>query len=42
MRSNLNVLGFEISPADMQLLLDLDREQVGYSGEDSDKVRFGM
>ncbi len=42
MRSNLNVLGFEISPADMQLLLDLDREQVGYSGEDSDTVRFGM
>lgn len=42
MCANLQFLDFELEQNDMNLLLSLDHEQLGYSGEDSDLVTFNL
>lgn len=41
MRDNLQVFDFELEKSDMELLLALDNERLGFSGQDSDLVKFG-
>lgn len=40
MRDNLQIFDFELESSDMELLLSLDRDQIGFSGEDSDLLTF--